>query len=164
MRLRLPGKSLEEHKMDGTWRNTRHGDSKAKDLVVENKGVLLTPKPSHFNAREGEIWDTIIAYKASMGSFQLSDLEAVVGYIDALTDYERIRKLLKDDDFTMVDKEGEPKKHPLLGALFTADSRRLKWLQELGLTPLARMKLKMMELRPEEEENTFDGFDDDDSA
>lgn len=151
-------KPLMQQIRDGTFEASRKGNIA---LLANTKRALLEPeRPEGLTKVEGALWDAIVGYKKDLGVLHASDSLTILAYIQATVDFLEVRRILYADGFMELNPEtGNVSRHPLINALVTYDTRRMKWLMELGLTPLGRMKLRALEVTLDSELDPFEGYD-----
>ena len=70
---------------------------------------------------------------------------------DAYNTYIQLNNKIKEDGLMILDRYGNPNKHPLLQIKLTTKAQIIKLLSELQMTPKSKGKIKEVEEDTEEE-------------
>jgi P27 family predicted phage terminase small subunit len=74
-----------------------------------------------------------------------ADVDLLAALSNTLVDIEDCEQILKADGWTLMDDDGVTKKHPLGPQLVQLRSMQIKLTEQLGLTPLARQRVRLPE-------------------
>ncbi len=107
----------------------------------EPQPELGVPKPPKLSSEAEAEWKRVVPELHRVGVLALIDRAVLTGYVEAWADYRKARVALSKSGPTYLADNGNPKRHPNVVVL--ADSRLafLKFAQELGLSPSARVRL-----------------------
>lgn len=141
-----PPKSIEQHKMEGTYRADRHGDGVA--LLVAGRPELedLRDPPAHLPKEAKGFWQSTILKLVDVGIADKVDIPALE---QLATQYARIRfaqAVIAEDGMFSRGSMGQIKEHPAIKIEREATLLWFRLAQEYALTPVARTRLGLAEL------------------
>lgn len=158
-------KTMEQHRLSGTTKDARidlRKQSEVEQVRARRHIPVQWPvMPDGMDEVEQRIWKDICTIRAEMGLLRPGDGYTIRGFIEAQRDYMRVR-----EDFIRLGPVLEDgKSNPAYIRLPGYDTRRMKWMQELGLTITSQKKLMSIistygEQKVEVQVKPSDPFDD----
>ena len=137
MRGRKP-KSNQAHKEEGTLRKDRHKPPSAPRDILK-----ALPFPPESMSEEGaEKWKLAGGQLVAAGILTELDLDALQNYCEAWSLYREAMRTIEKDGITYEGING-PRKHPAVQIAETSWKTMLALQERLGLTPLARQRLRI---------------------
>ena len=101
-----------------------------------------SPKPPAWLDSEAvEEWRYAVAHLGGHKILTEADRTALAMYAEAVADYVSMRKVVKDEGYTIKTDKGNLIQHPALGAMGRAWDRATKLAREFGMTPSSRAGL-----------------------
>lgn len=96
--------------------------------------------PSHLSAEQQRIWRREMEFFASAGYGKPSDLSAFAFYVKAVVRQEKAEAVVAEKGEYFTTPTGQVKEHPAAKAVAREDKAVKAWLEQLGLTPQARLR------------------------
>lgn len=136
MRGRKP-KATAEHQEAGTFRKDRH----AKAAAPRDPLKKLPKAPAWLTPEAAAKWADAGTQLVAAEILTVLDLDALAGYCEAWSTW---RKALAElvDGLTYANERGEPRKHPAAAIAEAAQKACMALQERLGLTPLARQRIR----------------------
>ncbi len=145
-------KTVQEHKISGTYREDRHGRGGPVIPIAED---WRTP-PARLNAEAAELWRIEAVPLIDAEIMTLADLSMFTDLIELTAAYRALMTEI-GGQFIQTGSEGQPVKHP--GAAICRDmlSQINGMRRDFGLSPISRGKLPVAPKK--EEESKWARFD-----
>ena len=129
-------KPTEQHKLDGTFREDRHG----KRATAE-PGVPVAP-PCLSDEAKCE-WKRVIDQLSAAGLVAKLDRAVLALYCESWADYWAAKALVQKEGWTAVGSTGNVIEHPAVKAMQRAWEHCVRAAREFGMTPSARASIKL---------------------
>ncbi len=107
----------------------------------EPQPELGVPKPPKLSREAKAEWKRVVPELTRVGVLALIDRAVLTGYVEAWADYRDARIALRKSGPTYLSSTGNPSRHPNMVVLAENRLAFLKFAQELGLSPSARVQL-----------------------
>ena len=147
MRGRKP-KSLRLHLADGTYRPDRHGPipaagtAAAPALFPELNPEAPKP-PRNLQGAALTVWHATVKLLAGLGTLDEADQGILALYCEARAELGWAMNCLRREGRIVSTAAGGKKPHPAMAIKNQAALRCAKFASELGLTPTARMRMRL---------------------
>ena len=125
------GKPISQHRVEGTFRNDRHG------------GRLELPAarpdaPEHLSEGAQAEWARLVEILFPLGVLSDGDRESLAKLCQAEADYWTFRKIAEAANWQMVGSKGQTCKHWAVEQMNKSFDQAHKLRREFGLTPSSR--------------------------
>lgn len=148
-------KSIEQHKIEGTYRSNEHS---GKGLNSELAHPTISP-PKHMHQEAKKVWKTLLPIMQK-GQIMQTDLLAFEVLCNAWADYNYCVQRIVQDDYVLshTNNDGATNlvRHPLSTDKKQAYDMLQQMLGRFGLTPVDRSKIYMA--MQEERKSKYDGL------
>lgn len=132
-----PAKSNAKHIADGTFENSRHA-ARVSLPILE----IYPEAPDGFDEQHREKWNWLCNHLHTAGLLTASDLEVMRIYCRASVTETREYQMIQKEG-TVIDFNGKPIRNPRCITWDGAVTQMRQLFLELGLTPSARMRMKV---------------------
>ena len=144
------GKSVAEHQVSGSWRGKNRRNR--RDLILP-VGRLIVPQWLGFEAKQ--IWRDIIPELKKAGIVCKIDVFVLARYCDCFSRWKRLAKKLNETG-EIVESDSGTKQRPELGVLIKFESMLIRFESVLGLSPAARVGLRIKDTKASNDTKFFD--------
>ena len=138
-------------------------------LPVRRRGSAQMPAtdklpltPAHLNARAKAVWKRVVTELQKVGVLSALDLDVFASYAVVIGAVEKTTQRLKREDLVVLNARGKASANPLFRMRENAIATMRALAVELGITPSARLHLRVT---PPKAKDPFEAFlDGDDGA
>ena len=130
------------HILRGTFRRDRHGNT--PEIAVE-----IPKAPRDLDKRARTAWRYYAPLLTQMRTISLADREALACYCVAVSRRQQAEEGIAKSGLLVKSPNGYPMQTPWLAIANKSMEQMLKWGQELGLSPVARSRIKIAAKAPD---------------
>jgi P27 family predicted phage terminase small subunit len=150
----MRAKTVRQHKIDGTYRESRHGTGGPVIPIAED---WRTP-PKRLNAQAAELWRIEAVPLIDAEIMTLADVAMFTDLMELTAAYRALMSEI-NGQFVQTGSEGQPVKHPGWQICRDMLSQINGMRRDFGLSPISRGKLPAVPKQPEEHENPWARFE-----
>jgi P27 family predicted phage terminase small subunit len=142
----MRAKTVQQHKLDGTYRERRHGSG--GPIILSVKDIRKPPK--RLNAAAVKLWRAEAVPLIDAGIMTIADLSMFTDLIELTAAYRALMSEI-NGQFVQTGSEGQAVKHPGWQICRDMLSQINGMRRDFGLSPISRGKLPAAQKKPEED-------------
>jgi len=138
------------HVLEGTGRPSRQNG------ITPRPPPTAPTCPSWLDKEAKAEWARVAPELERLGRLTVLDRAALSCYCQSWAHFRAYSKITEEEGSVIEGHRGVPRKHPLLPALHQAADAVRAWANELGMTPLSRIRMSVGKVEEEEEPSRLD--------